>query len=63
LVESGGFLPDGLDEILIDQEDKLESGDFQNRVVVQTDSMTSTNLKIFDNRLSVIMSFEQLGFS
>ncbi len=56
-------MPDGLDEILIDQEDKLESGDFQNRVVVQTDSMTSTNLKIFDNRLSVIMSFEQLGFS
>jgi hypothetical protein len=44
LIHSRRFLSDGLDEVLVDEEDELEAGDFQHGVIVEADPTATTNL-------------------
>ena len=45
LVHFGSLLPDGVDQVLIDQEHELESGNLQHRVVAQLRLAASGNLQ------------------
>jgi len=44
LIHSRRFLSNGLDKVLVDEEDELEAGDFQHGVVVETHPTATTNL-------------------
>ena len=50
------FLSDGLNQVLVDEEDKLEAGDLKHRIVAQTDLVAAVNLEKTLNQRFAILS-------
>jgi hypothetical protein len=44
LIEFARFLSDGVDQVLVDEEHELETGDLEHRVIAQASLGAATNL-------------------
>ena len=62
MVQLASFVSDGLYQVLVDEKDKFEAGDFQDRVVAKSGFSTSMHLSQKKGREKEVNGFFQLFF-